>query len=224
MAGQQFNQLTLIEFAYRDKRSEQYWKAICFCGNEKIVQLANVKRGATKSCGCLRVNFAKNLNIKHGRTPKYLYKTWIMMRTRCYNNDHKSFQYYGMRGITVKNQWVDDFIPFRDYILTYLGARPTKSHTLDRINNDGNYEPGNLKWSIAKEQANNRINNVVLEYDGQKNTIAQWAEIKRMTDAALRSRLKKYNWSIKKALTTPVKIYKSRYLPLKKPATLVAHL
>lgn len=85
----------------------------------------------------------------------YKYKTWSGMKERCHNKNSERYESYGGRGIKVCDEWVNSYIAFRDYILDTLGERP-EGHSLDRINNDGNYEPGNLRWASRKQQANNR--------------------------------------------------------------------
>jgi hypothetical protein len=109
-------------------------------------------RGLTRSCGCLRREASRGRKIRHGRyrTPEYV--SWASAKQRCHNPKYAAFHLYGGRGIRMSDEWRADFAAF----LAHIGPRPTKAHSLDRIDTDGNYEPGNVRWATAEEQANNR--------------------------------------------------------------------
>ena len=130
----------------------------CECGNEKVINLHSIKKGLTKSCGCLR----KETTIEYNKTTKTIhghrgmkntktYTTWLSMKQRCLNPNHTFYHYYGGRGITICNRWINSFKNF----LEDMGERPINK-TLDRVNSNGNYEPENCKWSTPKEQVANR--------------------------------------------------------------------
>lgn len=154
IVGFKFNKLTVTSFSHIDKRA--YWNCICECGNEKIVRGAHLKSGYTKSCGCLM----KNINIKHGlyNTPEN--KCWRGIKERCFNSKNPAFKNYGGRGITMCEKWVNSFEEF----LKDMGKRPSSKYSIDRINNNGNYEPSNCKWSTVLEQNNNKRNNKAKKY------------------------------------------------------------
>jgi len=123
----------------------------CHCGKEFITVIACIKNNQTKSCGCIRVNRFKT----HGMYHTKIYKVWGTMIQRCLNFKNKAYDDYGGRGIIVYKPWVKNFMVFYDYVskLPHYGEQ---GYSLDRIENDGNYEPGNLRWATRVQQANNR--------------------------------------------------------------------
>lgn len=158
LTGQKFGRLTVIERAEKPCHvhdAAAYWKCRCDCGKEKIVSGKNLMYGKSLSCGCLSKEVARKLHLKHKAHNTSLYNRWTNMKHRCLNPNNTSYKYYGGRGITVCEEWRNDFQAFYDYVskLPHFGE---KGYSLDRINNDGNYEPGNVRWATAKEQANNR--------------------------------------------------------------------
>jgi hypothetical protein len=141
----------------REIESKRYGKVLrrqglykCDCGKEYIKRLDN----NAKSCGCL--NYQSINGFKHGLSNTYLYETWSSIKQRCYNRNNKDFKYYGGRGIGLSKEWYNNFELFYNYIIENLGLRPTKQHSIDRIDNNEHYVPGNLKWSTKSEQVNNR--------------------------------------------------------------------
>lgn len=128
----------------------------CACGNTTIVQLAKLRSGETKSCGCYRRVFERVGNRKHGyshgKTKAPEYGVWNSIVQRCTNPRHQAFADYGGRGISVCAEWRYDFVAF----FNHVGPRPSPVHSIDRVNNNGNYEPGNVRWATAVEQAHNR--------------------------------------------------------------------
>jgi hypothetical protein len=134
----------------------------CVCGNYKIAVLNELRRGNIKSCGCLKNEISKIINIKHNDVPqkskhRYLYNTWIGIKARCYNPNHIRYKYYGGEGKGLFNDWIKDYPLFKKWILNNIGERPI-GFTLDRINNDLGYEPGNLRWASTLTQNKNRRN------------------------------------------------------------------
>lgn len=148
--GEKFGLLTPISYL-----TGGFWLCKCDCGNECEVRSNKLRSGNTKSCGCYRKTFITERNTKHNETTHYLHRLWSGMKSRCYNPNTKRWSRYGGRGIVVCDEWKDDYITFRDYILEHLGERP-EGHSLDRINNNGNYEPNNVRWATSEIQNNNR--------------------------------------------------------------------
>lgn len=150
--GKAYGRLTVLEYSHTNKHYDKYWKTKCNCGNIKTVLATSLVSGNVRSCGCLRKEISSRNTgvIKHGLTYKRMYKSWHNMIDRCTNKKHPKFKYWGGRGIKVCDRWfkIENF--FDD-----MGERP-KGLTLERINNDGNYEPNNCKWATYKEQNNNK--------------------------------------------------------------------
>lgn len=153
LTGQRFGRLTVLKRA-GSKNRQSAWLCKCDCGTEKVITSSNLKTN-TISCGCYQKEVAKESNTIHGKAHTALAYVWNSMKQRCFNPNNKAYKNYGGRGITVCAEWKTSFQSFCDYVsaLPHFGE---KGYTLDRINNDGNYEPGNVKWSTRTEQNNNR--------------------------------------------------------------------
>lgn len=133
----------------------------------------------------------------HGMSASPEYKAWRSMRIRCYNNKSRQYINYGARGITICQKWLISFANFyRD-----MGPRPSNKYSIERIDVNGNYEPSNCKWATAREQCNNKRNNVLLTFEGKTQTIAQWSRDKGLRQSTIWLRLYKYNWTLEKTLT-----------------------
>lgn len=171
VSGQTFNRLTVLEQFIRGKNC--FVRCLCQCGKEKTTRRNLVVTGATKSCGCLARELSSVRNRTHGRRETALYAQWQEMRNRCERPKHGHYDRYGGRGIKVCERWrgKGGFINF----LADMGERPP-GMTLERINNDGNYEPGNVRWATRKEQARNRCDNVRIMFRGRIMILIEWAE------------------------------------------------
>ncbi|MEI8142862.1 MAG: hypothetical protein WCG90_08350 [Chitinophagia bacterium] len=151
LTGQVFGQLTVLARAENAEDGHSRWLCQCSCGNQKVVQSNNLKK-TTRSCGCLIVERVSKLNLTHGKTHTKEFKTWDSMKQRCENPKNISYKDYGGRGIKVCDRWIDSFENF----LADMGEAPSKNHSIDRKDVNGNYEPNNCRWATAKEQRTNQ--------------------------------------------------------------------
>jgi len=197
--GQTFGRLTAICFLKNDRHHHSVWLFSCSCGAKKEITAIYAYKGLTRSCGCLRKETTTKLKTIHGLKNNNAYEIWCGIKKRCFNKKCKEYPLYGARGITVHPEWVASFKSFYDHV----GPRPSKSHSIDRINNDGNYEPGNVRWATSIEQANNKRNNSILTVFGKKKTIAEWERDIGCSKELIRQRIKKLGWSAEKAILTP---------------------
>lgn len=124
-------------------------------------------------------------NIKHGKKGTRIYNIWIRMKVRCYNKNYDRYKDHGGRGIVMCDEWKHDFMTFYNWAMDN-GYK--EGLTIDRIDNDGNYEPNNCRWSTPKQQCNNRRTNIYLTYEGKTQTIAQWAEELGVKDSTMHCR------------------------------------
>ena len=167
----------------------------CDCSNEKVVRLGNLRSGNVQSCGCITIENRKSERT-HGMTGTKEYKAWQSIHQRCFNENDCNYKYYGARGIGVCERWMSSVNFLED-----MGRCPSKTHSIERRDNDENYCPENCKWATKKEQANNRRNTRSLEFKGVTMSVSEWAGFLELKVSTLFSRLDK-GWSTHKALTT----------------------
>lgn len=165
--GERFGKWTVIG-AEQSRKTVKYCKVECDCGTISIVRFARLYSG--DSLGCQPCCCIGNKNgVTHGYSKKSEYRIWIEIKSRCFNPKKPEYHYYGGRGITMHGPWIHDFISFYNHI----GPRPSLKYSVDRINNNGNYEPGNIRWATREEQVNNTRSNVVMTIDNTNYTFMQ---------------------------------------------------
>ncbi|TDR34683.1 hypothetical protein [Aquamicrobium defluvii] len=150
MVGKRFGNLVVLQLADERRDNKRCWVCLCDCGNEKVIIGKNLRNGQVKGCGCLAGRPASFGSFHHGLSRSPTHTSWRGMIDRCTNPKHGYYEYYGARGITVCDRW-------RNYenFLADMGERPDGT-TLDRVDNDGNYEPGNCRWATWDEQGANK--------------------------------------------------------------------
>lgn len=191
IAGMKFGELTAVSINVERSGRLTFWNCECRCGGRHIAAAKDLISGNTKSCGCL------SREKQHGMVGSPEYESWTAMKTRCNNPNHSSYHRYGGRGISVCARWADDFTAF----LADMGPRP-EGMCIERVDNNGNYEPGNCRWATAKQQSRNKVTNRVVQIGGTRRTLAEWADVYGLNRTTLRHRLNK-GWSALRAVTTP---------------------
>lgn len=200
LIGERFTRL-VVKSKHPDRNSvgKVQWVCQCDCGNETLATTGGLGSGNTKSCGCLRVDKTRESGLArktHGLTGTPEYKAWQSLRDRCYNEKAVQYPNYGGRGIVVCERWLESFENF----ITDMGFRPGPEYSIDRENNDGNYEPGNCRWVTQEIQSNNKRNNIYYEFEGEQLTVSQIARKLKVSPATLNARLR-YGMSPEEAFT-----------------------
>jgi hypothetical protein len=200
MVGQVVGRWTVIARGANYKNGDARWVCRCECGTERLIQ-GWMLRGRTTG-GCVRCgNDAKSTHghTKGGRaTPMYM--TWVGMIARCTNAHHVKYHLYGGRGISVCARWLHSFSAF----VEDMGTKPSECHSLDRINGDGDYEPGNCRWATLEQQNQNRSTSIMIECGGLRLAVSEWARRTGIPRHAIYSRLR-MGWDPIKAITSPVR-------------------
>lgn len=202
ITGQRFGKLIVMERVGVAQKGETLWKCKCDCGNEVIVRRTNLRTGHTRSCGCFHDECSQTNSLKHGMTGTRLNRIWKNMKDRCSESAKGTWRgrNYADRGITVCEEW-KDFQAFAKWA-TENGYQDNL--TIDRIDNDGNYEPNNCRWATTKEQANNKRTSRFVEYQGNRYTTSELAELIGISKRTLITRLNN-GWSVNDAVEKPVR-------------------
>lgn len=188
--GTTFGRWRVVSFAGQSAYHNRLWQCACSCGKVGIVLGKSLRNGNSQSCGCLRIERTIESRTKHGtlhygepNPPEYT--AWSNMISRCENSKHHQYKDYGGRGISIWEPWRHSFGNF----FAYIGKRPSSKHTLDRINNNLGYMPGNIRWATWKEQQRNRRSNKRLMHMGVVKTQIEWAEHLGMSPEKLKDQI-----------------------------------
>lgn len=200
MLGKRFGKLKVLEESGHLGTFVAF-KCQCECGNLTIVRGASLRSGNTTSCGCVHKSIVGSLNKTHGLRKSAEYSVWQNMITRCTNSNTNCFYRYGGRGITVCDEW-------REFEKFYsdMGDRPN-GMTLERIDNNGQYSKENCRWATLSEQARNTRRTQLVEHNGKKQCLKDWANDVGIAYNTLRKRFVIYNWPFEKAIATPPRQY-----------------
>lgn len=170
--GLKFHKLTVIKPIGLNKHRKMVWLCKCDCGNETNVISAHLKNGNTKSCGCYHIQQTIKGSTTHGKKHTKLYGVWIKMKSRCKKPNDPMYKYYGNKGISVHDVWND----FENFYSWSIENGYSEGLSIDRIDSNGDYEPNNCRWADIKTQNNNKSNNVIIELNGIRKTLAEWSE------------------------------------------------
>lgn len=198
--GKVFGHLTIISLSETKIYHKTAYNCVCVCGNTKVLPWNDLSRGKIKSCGCLQYG----RSIKHGHALKSNkskeYTIWLGIRDRCYRINNPAYPNYGGRGITVCDEWRNDFNKF----FSDMGFCP-EGHSLDRKNNDAGYSKENCRWATRLEQNNNTRANRNLTFKGRTQTVSKWSRELNIHPGVIRNRIVSLDWSVEEALSTPIK-------------------
>lgn len=221
LTGRKFSNLTVLSLHHKKQLYKKdgkpnghlyYYECICVCGKKSIVAASALKNSSVKSCGCLqrkRVSeMAKISSRKHGYRNTRLYREWQSMKGRCYYSSVNGYERYGGRGISVCDEWRDNFISFKDWAMAH---GYNDELTIDRINVNGNYEPNNCRWVTQKVQSRNSRTNHLITYNNETHCLVEWAEVLGMPYTVIKNRITRLKWDVKRAFTEPVHQEKVRY-------------
>ena len=191
LTGLRFGFLTAVRSTgRRSQAGNLIWLTICDCGEEREEDGYNLRRSSVTSCkSCGRARSTKSVR-RHGLSFTPEHRAWTGIKTRCLNRACSSYANYGGRGIRVCERWMC----FENFLLD-MGLRPSPEHSIDRIDNSGNYEPNNCRWATRQEQSINRRTNVLLEFRGEIKTIMEWSQEKGIKYDTLLARIKRYGIS-----------------------------
>lgn len=195
-----FGRLT-VERIVAPSNKRRNWLCGCSCGKTVVVRGSALTTGNTRSCGCFRDDQILASSVTHGASRSdskdyRLYTTWCSIKRRCKNESDRCYHLYGGRGIKMHQEWFDSYEAFA----THVGPRPSPKHSLDRINNEIGYVPGNVRWATSIEQANNTRKNTRLTHNGKTLTIADWGRELGISSRTISTRLGR-GWSIGMALS-----------------------
>lgn len=193
LEGNVFHRLTVLKYAGKQNKSS-CWLCMCECGESTVACTSDLRRGFKKSCGCWRSENTAGLSYIHGLSKTDEFHIWQGIKKRCLNKKCIAYADYGGRGIVICEEWKDDFISF----LNHVGKRPSKMHSIDRIDNEGNYEPGNVRWATDREQASNTRSSKMVTYRGQTLPLIQWVEKLGVSYGRVLSRMQT-GWSVSDA-------------------------
>jgi hypothetical protein len=204
ISGHRFGRLLVLKRAPASSTKSAYWFCRCDCGRKISARSGHLTRGDIQSCGCLQLETSRDTlaanRMKHGMASTPEYKAWQAMKSRCTNPKNTAFPYYGGRGIKVCAAWLTDVTAF----WADMGRKPSPSHSLDRIDPDGDYEPGNCRWSDKPQQANNTRRTRYVTYRGRKMPISDAARLAGVVSPKVALERIRNGWNAREAVERPL--------------------
>ena len=197
--GVKYELLTIKSF-FKKIKNHYYYNCICDCGNLKVVEIGNIKSGNTRSCGCKRKNVTSKRSITHNMVTSSEYSTWCGIKRRCLDKNNPAYRNYGGRGIKICDRWLESFENF----IEDMGRKPTPKHSIDRIDNNGNYELSNCRWATSKEQNNNKRNNIFITINNYRLLLSEACILHNKPLNLVKNRIRR-GWNIIDALEKPIR-------------------
>lgn len=194
--GATYGRWTVVGYSHTHDGSA-FWDCVCDCGKKSKIEGTSLRSGNTKSCGCLAVDNGRKRSITHGGANTVEYRAWKGLRARCNNKNNARYGLYGGRGIKVCKRW-NHFVNF----IEDMGRRPSKNHSIDRIDNDGDYCPENCRWANQTVQVRNSRRGLMIKYRGETRNLSGWCEHLNLPQSRTAQRLRN-GWSIEEAFETP---------------------
>jgi hypothetical protein len=202
LQDQKINRWLVVSRGPNTTNGQAQWNCKCDCGNEKLLKAIVLNKRKSQSCGCLKLEQLIKRSTKHGYSPSKnrsdTYTIWAKIIQRCTNINDKAYPNYGERGITICDEWLN-FVNF----LQDMGERPSKQHSIDRIDNSKGYNKENCRWATSKEQGRNKRNNILLTFQNETLTVSEWCEKLNLPEKHIRARLK-LGWSHEDTLSIPI--------------------
>jgi hypothetical protein len=216
LIGLVFDRLVVVGYTgATTKHKQKMITCLCECGFYVDVMVAHLRSGNTTSCGCAHSAQVAERNIssathgdsrgtrEEGTKITVLYRAWAQIKQRCLNPKHDAYADYGGRGIKLHPVWAESYAHFRREVIAEIGEKPSRFYSIDRKNNDGGYEPGNIRWATPTEQNRNQRTTHRYELNGESLTIGEWAERAGVKYELVASRVLRYGWPLDEALGTP---------------------
>ena len=197
LTRQTFGRWTVLYRTTNGANGQTRWYCRCSCGNVGIVAMGNLRNGMSRSCGCLAKEITSRIKKIHGMRHSPEWRIWSHMLERCRNPNCEKYYCYGGRGIKVCSRWLE-FVNF----YADIGPRPSTKHTLERIDNNGDYCPDNCRWATWDEQRRNKRTNHLLTYNGETQPVVEWAKHAVVKYKTFKQRIAD-KWPIERALFTP---------------------
>lgn len=201
LTGQKFGRLTVLREAGHPRSGIYLWECVCDCEAHThiILEGGKLKSGNTKSCGCLNrekiIKRNKENALYHPKNQK-IFGRWVGMKDRCYNPNHKKFQYYGGKGIRICDEWLNNYSAFEDWS---LNNGFSDELTIDRIDSDKDYSPDNCRWVTWEVQHNNTSRNKYLTYKGRTQSLSDWCKELGLNYGRTKARLNACHWTVEEA-------------------------